>query len=102
KWVDDFLVIRLPHQSWTEAEFIALTSYCSIPWSLKKLHCFAVIQRNIAFDWDLDCKLVSLPEEKLLKVQQLISSWQAAGASFMAKEVAGLHSKLVHVACIFP
>jgi hypothetical protein len=102
KWVDDFLVIRLPHQSWTEADFIALTSYCGVPWSLEKLRLFASVQRYIGFDWDLDRKLVSLPEEKLRKVQEMVAGWLLIGASFTAKEAASLHGKLVHVACIFP
>jgi hypothetical protein len=102
KWVDDFFIIRLPNQFWTEADFIALTSYCRVPWSLEKLRCFASIQRYIGFYWNLDLKLVSLPEEKLCKMQDLLSSWQLKGASFTAKEAAGLHGKLVHVACIFP
>lgn len=102
KWVDDFLVIRLPHQSWTEADFIALTSYCGVPWSLEKLRLFASIQRYIGFDWDLNQKLVSLPEEKLRKIQEMIAGWLLVGASFTAKEAASLHGKLVHVACIFP
>ncbi|KIK32029.1 hypothetical protein CY34DRAFT_19349 [Suillus luteus UH-Slu-Lm8-n1] len=102
KWVDDFLVIRLPHQSWTEAEFIALTVYCSVPRSLEKLWLFASIQRYISFNWNLDLKCVSLPEDKLRKVQDMISCWLLLGASFTAKEAASLHGKLVHVACIFP
>lgn len=102
KWVDDFLVIRLPHLTWTEEEFIALTSCCGVPWSLEKLRRFAAIQRYIGFDWDLERKLVSLPEEKFRKILDLLSCWQLIGASFTAKEAAGLHGKLVHVACIFP
>ena len=31
KWVDDFFVIRLPGQTWTEADFIALTSRLGVP-----------------------------------------------------------------------
>lgn len=100
--MDDFFVVKLPHQFWTEEDFIALTSYCGVPWSLEKLRLFASIQRYIGFDWDLNLKLVSLPEEKLRKIQELLSSWQLKGASFTAKEAAGLHGKLVHVACIFP
>ncbi|KAG1728106.1 hypothetical protein EDB19DRAFT_1832862 [Suillus lakei] len=28
KWVDDFLIVRLPHQLWSEAKFMAVTSVC--------------------------------------------------------------------------
>ena len=37
KWVDDFLVIRLPGQTWTEFDFMALTGDIGVPWSLEKL-----------------------------------------------------------------
>ena len=102
KWVNDFLVIRLPHEHWTEEDFMDLTGHCGVPWSLEKLRRFAPIQRYIGFDWDLDRKIVSLPSDKLCKVQELITSWLCGGASFTAREAAGLHGKLVHVSCIFP
>ena len=31
KWVDDFFVIRLPGQSWTEHEFMEVTGYFGVP-----------------------------------------------------------------------
>jgi hypothetical protein len=37
KWVDDFFIIRLPHQNWTEEEFIKLSATFRVPWSLEKL-----------------------------------------------------------------
>jgi hypothetical protein len=44
-------VIRLPHYSWTEQEFIALTADIGVPWSLAKLRPLASVQRYIGFDW---------------------------------------------------
>ena len=35
KWVDNFLAIHLPGQSWSENEFIALTDSIGVPWSTK-------------------------------------------------------------------
>jgi hypothetical protein len=102
KWVDDFLVFRLLHESWTEEDFMALTGYCGVPWSLEKLQRFASTQRYIGFDWNLERKSVSLPSDKLCKTQDLVTSWLCTGASFTSKEAASLHGKLVHVACIFP
>jgi len=102
KWVDDFLVIRLPHESWSEEDFMALTSQCGVPWSLEKLRPFAPTQRYIGFDWNLDRKSVSLPHDKLQKIQEQVAGWLLGGASFTAKEAASLHGKLVHVGCIFP
>lgn len=101
KWVDDFLVIRLPHQSWTEEEFIGITSVIGVPWSMEKLRRFSPMQRYIGFDWDLEAKMVSLPVEKLQGVLTLISSWTAEGAAFSAHDASSLHGKLVHISCIF-
>lgn len=54
KWVDDFLIIRLLHQSWTKADFIAISAIFGVPWSLEKLRRFISIQCYIRFDWDLN------------------------------------------------
>ena len=102
KWVDDFLVIRLPHQTWSENDFMALTAYCGVPWSLEKLRPLASIQRYIGFDWDLDRKTVSIPEEKLAKTQALIAAWLETDARFTMRDACSLHGKLVHISCVFP
>jgi hypothetical protein len=102
KWVDDFFVIRLPHQNWTEEEFIKLSAAFGVPWSLEKLRAFAIIQCYIGFDWDLALRVVSLPEEKMEKTISLLQSWLIKGARFMANEAASLHGKLIHISSIFP
>lgn len=102
KWVDDFLVIRRPHQHWTEADFIALTASCGVPWSLEKLRLFASVQRYIGFDWNLDSKTVSIPLEKLTKTQALVTAWRNPGAKFSAEDASSLHGKLIHISCVFP
>jgi len=102
KWVDDFLVIHLPHQSWSETEFIALTAFCGVPWSIEKLHKFATVQCYIGFDWNLDRKSVAIPAEKLTKIQELVNSWLKPGARFSLVETNSMHGKLVHISCIFP
>ncbi|KAH7904837.1 hypothetical protein BJ138DRAFT_1119033 [Hygrophoropsis aurantiaca] len=94
KWVDDFFVVRLPHQSWTEADFIDLTGCCGVPWSLEKLRPLAPIQRYIGFDWNLTNKSVSFPDEKRQKLLALIAEWRVEGSKFTAKEAASLHGKL--------
>jgi hypothetical protein len=79
-----------------------LTGYFGVPWSIKKLCLFSPIQRYIRFNWNLECKSVALPKEKLRATQLLVKEWQHPGASFSACEAASLHGKLVHVSCIFP
>ena len=102
KWVDDFFVIHLPHQTWTKQEFMDLTAYFGVPWSLKKMRPLATMQRYIGFDWNLDSCTVAVLEEKLSKLLSLLSQWLQPSASFSAQEAASLHGKLVHISCIFP
>jgi len=75
KWVDDFFVIRLPHDSWTEKEFMDLTASIGVPWSIEKLRPLSSIQRYIGFDWHLDSKAVSIPTEKIKHIQDLLQGW---------------------------
>ena len=57
KWVDDFFVIRLLDQSWTEKEFMGLTGTFGVPWSPKKTRPLAPVQRYISFEWDLNAHM---------------------------------------------
>ena len=102
KWVDNFFVFRLPDQHWTEQEFMDLSGYFGVPWSLKKMRPLASVQRYIGFNWNLDSRTVALPPEKLSKTLSLLTQWLTAGERFLAREAASLHGKLVHISCIFP
>jgi hypothetical protein len=55
KWVDNFLVIWLPHETWTEKDFTDLTQAIGVPWSHKKTCPQAPVQHYIGFiiiqDW---------------------------------------------------
>lgn len=93
------MAIRLPHQTWTEKEFMDLTGYFGVPWSIEKLRPFSSIQ---SFNWDLERKSVTLPKEKLQATQLLVKEWQCPDTSFSARKAASLHGKLVHISCIFP
>ena len=102
KWVDDFLIIRLPGNAWSNEDFMDLTTQAGVPWSPTKLRQFALNQRYIGFDWDLPSKSVSLPTEKLSAIQSLLVSWEAPNSLFSEHCAASLHGKLVHISCIFP
>lgn len=102
KWVDDFFVILLPDQSWSEEDFISLTGFCGVPWSRVKTRSLAVVQRFIGFDWDLQKRTVALPAEKLSNTRELVALWLAEGHLANMREAASLHGKLVHVCCIYP
>lgn len=72
KWVDDFFVIRLPGETWSEEDFIEFTARLGVPWSWDKLRRFAIIQRYIGFMWDLSRLIVAFPEEKLDEIKALV------------------------------
>lgn len=102
KWVDDFFVIRLPDQSWTEDEFIQLTAQVGVPWSVHKTKPLSSVQRYIGFDWDLEDKTVSLPQDKLADTSSRIQHWLSPKIKVSMKESLKLHGKLVHMSSIFP
>ncbi|THG95219.1 hypothetical protein EW026_g6389 [Hermanssonia centrifuga] len=102
KWVDDFIVIRLPGHSWTEAEFVALTANFGVPWAPTKTRPLASRQQYIGFIWDLANKRVCLPEEKFANIKSLVRKWLTPETRFSARDAARLHGKLVHVSSIFP
>ena len=85
KWVDDFFVIRLPGQTWTEEEFMALTEDLGVPWSHPKTKLFATRQRYIGFDWDLDRKTVAFPAEKLQQTLTILDEWLVPRSKFSMK-----------------
>jgi hypothetical protein len=84
KWVDNFFVIRLPSQSWTEQDFMDLTGYFGVPWSIKKTRPLATSQHYISFDWNLVSRTVALPQEKLFKTLSILNKWLSAGETFSA------------------
>ncbi len=102
KWVDDFFVVRLPHQRYSEQEFMAVTAPAGVPWSIPKLRHFASRQRFTGFDWDLWALVVCFPTDKLEAVLTLLGEWTAFGRCFSLREAASLHGKLVHTSTIFP
>jgi len=101
KWVDDFFVIRFPHQRSTEADFLTLTGDLGVPWNLKKLRSFSIIQRYLGFDWDLRLRTVSMPLHKLSACRELLAAWIAPGASFALHDAEALHGKLVYMSSLF-
>ena len=71
KWVDDFFIVHLPGQCWSEQDFMDLTGAIGVPWSVKKTRPLSTIQRYISLDWDLTDHTVAIPLDKL--------SWVLAG-----------------------
>lgn len=102
KWVDDFLVIRLPGQQWTEDDFTHATGKLGYPWAPEKTRPFALQQRYLGFIWDLARRTVALPQDKFSEVIDMLQLWTTSADTFSAKDCARLHGKLVHISAIFP
>lgn len=49
KWVDDFLVIRMRGQTWTEDDFIQLTAELGVLWAADKTRLLSAQQQYIRF-----------------------------------------------------
>jgi hypothetical protein len=79
KWVDDIVPIRRCRADGSYDvhldKIVEWLEYLGWPLSREKLRDFASVVRYIGFDWDFDCKLVSLPEEKRVKFLSRVSSW---------------------------
>jgi hypothetical protein len=101
KWVDDFFVIRLPGQSWSEQDFMDVTTKLGVPWSASKLRLLAEIQRYIGLDWNLVTRTVTMPPEKLQATLELTASWLVGDRKSEA-DASRLHGKLVHLASMYP
>lgn len=101
KWVDDFFVIQLPGESWSEEEFMAFTGKLGVPWSPTKIRPLSTRQKYIGFIWDLDSKSVALPADKLAAVMDMLHSWIDPSPPVSAKGAASFHGKLVHISSIF-
>ena len=67
KWVDNFFAICLPEHSWTENNFLELTSTLGIPWSIEKLRPLAVCQRYCTVPTNSSCKVTRDGLEELEK-----------------------------------
>lgn len=102
KWVDDFLVIRLPGQRWTEADFVQTTGMLGVPWAPEKTRPFAFRQRYLGFIWDLAQRTVELPQDKLDEIKAMLDLWTTSKDTFTARDCARLHGKLAHISSIFP
>lgn len=102
KWVDDFFVIRLPGQTWTEDDFTQATGKLGYPWAPEKTRPFAFQQRYLGFIWDLAHRTVALPKDKFDEVTAMLQLWTTSEGTFSAKDCARLHGKLVYISAIFP
>jgi hypothetical protein len=102
KWVDNFFVIRLPGQTWSEEDLFTVGDWLSVPWSREKLHRFATQQCYIGFDWNLTARSVLLLEDNLAATLALLRQLSDLAAQWSRSDVACLHGKLVHAATVYP
>jgi hypothetical protein len=102
KWVDNFFVIHLPNEDWTEQDFMALTAAFGVSWSANKMRPLSTVQRYIGFNWNLKACTVALQHKKLTKILQAMNHDLQPNWTVSARDAASMHGKLVHVLCIFP
>jgi hypothetical protein len=81
---------------------MALTATFGIPWSAKKIRPLSTVQHYIGFDWNLKAHTVALPHKKLTKILQAVNCWLQPNWTVSTRDASSMHSKPVHVSCIFP
>ncbi|KDN33138.1 hypothetical protein RSAG8_13773, partial [Rhizoctonia solani AG-8 WAC10335] len=103
KWVDDFLIIRVPcppnhptaHHLTTEDDIYAIAHPLGWPWKEVKTHPFASIFAYLGFEWDLSHKLVNIPPAKREKYLVRLRAWRLA-PSVSLKDTQAVIGTLVH------
>ena len=110
KWVDDFIFLRYPLRRLTddiyEFSYSAklvwdIADELGWPWAPAKFVDFATSFNYIGFWWDLDAKVVELPEEKKKKYLERISTWTYRSAHTL-KEAETVIGTLNHVCLVVP
>ena len=110
KWVDDFIFLRyLTHRTANgifefrySADLIWLVAQeLGWPWAPSKFMDFATKFLYIGFLWDLDTKIVELPEKKKQKYKDRIASW-TFGSHHTVKEAEQIIGTLNHICLVLP
>jgi hypothetical protein len=107
-WVDDLTICRHPtnfsppwRYSFDLDEICELATYLGVPYSVKKLSPFSSLTRYVGFLWSWDTKIVSLPEEKRLSVQEKVTS-ALKTEKVSLKALHSLSGSLSHVSMVVP
>ena len=109
-WVDDFVFFRFPiiNISTTEPNFnyspediYALGNKLGWPWKRSKTWPFAQFFQYLGFTWDLNAKIITLPENKRLHYCDKLLSW-LEGRPVDQKQAKSLHRTLNHCSLIIP
>jgi hypothetical protein len=107
-WVDDLTICRYPinfsppwRYSFDLDDICELATYLGVPFSVKKLSPFSSMTRYVGFLWCWDTKIVSLPEEKRLSVQEKVTS-ALKMEKVSLKALHSLSGSLSHVSMVVP
>ena len=118
KYEDDLCVFRLPilggfladHTSvpysfsYDRTMALAFIKDLNIPWHPDKGQDFDYTFKYISFLWNIDARIVSLPEEKRLKflnrVHSFISAFKTKRCTI--RDVMKIHGSLCHIAYVYP
>ncbi|KAJ3559983.1 hypothetical protein NP233_g11129 [Leucocoprinus birnbaumii] len=112
KWVDDFLIFRIPvlsssnpsHPQVYDFDIIDLMNlgcWLQWPWKPSKTCPFSHTFCYLGFDWDIINKTVSVPSEKAQCYITKIKQWTTQNNS-LRKEAERIHGTLVHCSLALP
>ena len=118
KYEDDLCIFRFPvlqgpflgtpissHRfAYDQTSALETIKPLNIPWHPEKGQDFGPTFKYIGFLWDIDSRIVSLPEEKRLKfldrVRVFISSFETNRC--VIKDVMKIHGSLCHISYVYP
>jgi len=110
KWVDDFIFFCYPKRRLSNGDYVYTYDESLIwdtaeelgwPWALDKFIPFAFVFLYIGFLWDLENKLVSLPEKKKEKYRAKLALW-APEKKMSREDAESIIGTLNHVTLVVP
>lgn len=115
KWVDDFVIFASPSSGSGTADDPFIYPYdlaqvkeavapLNIPWHPTKGQDFGQTFDYVGFHWDLEDRVVSLPQEKRLKFKGRVDAFlqKYAGRRAPLEDVETLNGSLSHAAFVYP
>ena len=89
------------HFSYCMADIDSLSDELGIPWEQTKDVAFVSSIPYIGFLWDIEARMVSIPEGKKAKYLAAIAEWHSTKVHTL-EEAQRLHGKLMHACYVVP
>jgi hypothetical protein len=81
--------------TYTDKDIDRISDFLGIPWEPSKTIPFGPVVPYLGFNWDLDVKIVALPDTKKQKYLACITEWQQRRTHTLV-QVQSLYGKLLH------